>query len=125
MENPYVEFNLHLKHLIRCLKTSYPEIKELYIMYGLYKIMKTVNKKMPQKYFHKLVADKYSNDIINKNFDIFMSDEFDDPDVTYILIPLKLKFNLLSNDEKNIIWEHLIVLLSLNKRCIESKNLII
>jgi hypothetical protein len=119
MEDVYKEFNHCLKTFMRELMSGFPDVRELKIMFGLYKVMKTMSKKMPQRYFHQLIAEKHSSDIINKNYSYFLSDEFDDKDVSYILKPIKNSFAELDNHNKDIIWKHMIVLLSYNKRCIE------
>jgi hypothetical protein len=117
MSDAYKDFNHVLKTFIRDLQSSYPDIKELSLMMGLYKIMKTMNRKMPQKYYHKLVAEKYSDYIIKKNFDFFLSDEFDDKEISYILKPLKNKFINLPINEQEMIWKHSVVLLSFSNKC--------
>jgi hypothetical protein len=96
----------------------YPNILELKLMFSLYKMMKTVNKKAPQKYFHSLV-DGHGNELINKNFDYFLSDEFSEAQVNKILVPLKQHFLKLDEETKDMIWKHLIVLYHLSLQCEE------
>ena len=115
----YKEFNHALKTLLRELIAAYPMVKELKPMLLLYKVMKTVNRKMPQKYFHQLIAEHHYNNIISKNYDFFISDDFNDKEVSYIMSPLKNIFKTLTEDERTIIWEHMILLLSCNNKCIK------
>lgn len=117
MTSVYKEFNHTLKTFIREMIYRFPEVNELKLILGLYKMMKTINKKSPQKYFHMLIAEKHSNDIIKKNYEYFLSEEFDDKEISYLLKPMKEKFKTITDEEKEIIWKHMIILLACNKNC--------
>ena len=121
-QDVWIEFNYVLKTFMRSLKETYPHMKEFGIMLGLYKIMKTLNKKTPQRYFQELIAEKYYDDLINKNFDVFLSDNFDDKDLSYLVKPLKIQFKKLNEEEREVIWKHIIVLLACNKNCLNSSK---
>ncbi len=106
---------------MRELMKLFPDIMELKLMFGLYKMMKTVNKKGPQKYFHELV-DSHASELLAKNIDYFLSKEFDDATVTKILTPLKSEFFKLDEENKDTIWKHIIYLYQLSMIC-EDKSI--
>lgn len=120
-EDKYKVFNHALKHFMRELMKLFPNMIELKLMFTLYKFMKTVNRKSPQQYFHELV-DVHSNELLSKNFDYFMSKEFDDAQVTKILTALKKEFVLLDDHNKDVIWQHVVTLYYLSIKC-ENKTL--
>lgn len=113
----YKDFNRATKLFIRELIANFPHIKEFKKMHLLYKIMKTVSKKSPSKYFYNMVVKDYADDLMNKNFDVFLSDEFDDPTVEAgIFATLKNEFRNLDDANRDAIWMHLVLLVTLCKK---------
>lgn len=112
----YKDFNSSLKFFMRELIKLFPNMIELKLMLGLYKMMKSVNKKAPQQYFHELV-DAHSKELLSKDFAYFLSKDFDDPTVTKILVPMKQEFIVLDDANKDMIWKHMIVLYHKSMKC--------
>lgn len=123
LNDVYKEFNHTLKTLLRELMKRFDYIKEFKIMFTLYKVMKTFSKKSPQQYFNTLLAEKYSSEIMKKNYDFFLSDAFDDAETSYIIKPIKVEFAKISDEDREMIWRHMVLLLACNKNCLlEKKN---
>jgi len=95
---------------------QFPHIIELKLMFGLYKMMKTVNKKAPQQYFHTLV-DAHIKELLTKDFTYFLSDDFNDPQVAHILTKFKSEFRKADDETKDMIWRHLVVLYHNSTKC--------
>jgi hypothetical protein len=112
----YKTFNTSLKFFMRELINLRPDLKELKLMFSLYKVMKTFSKKSPQKYFHSLV-NPHSKELLARDFEYFLSDDFNDPEVDKILPVIKEEFILLNDDNKDMVWKHLVVLYKLSLDC--------
>jgi hypothetical protein len=120
----YKEFNHNLKFFMRELMKVFPQVSEIKLMFALYKLMKTVNKKSPQQYFHSLV-DVHSKELLLKDINYFLSKDFDDPQVTKILEPLKREYVLLDVENQDMIWKHLVVLYHMSIKCEEKSSHVI
>lgn len=113
----YKNFNKSLKFFMRELMSMYPNMPELKLMFSFYKIMKTVSKKSPQKYFYEMISPHH-NELINKNLGFFMSDDIvEDPVVKKMLGPLREEYLRMSQDNKDMIYNHIVVLYKLSLIC--------
>lgn len=112
----YKTFNKSLKFFMRELINLRPDLKELKLMFSLYKVMKTLSKKSPQKYFHSLV-NPHSKELLDRNFEYFLSDDFNDPEIENMLPIIKQEFINLDDINKDMVWKHLVVLYKLSLDC--------
>lgn len=113
----YKNFNKALKFFMRELISMYPHMPELKLMFSFYKIMKTVSKKAPQKYFQELVAPHHT-DLVNKNLECFMREDIvEDPTIRKMLGPLKQEYHKMNQENKDMIYNHIIVLYKLSLIC--------
>lgn len=119
----YKQFNKAVKNLMKYLIEIKPKNNETRMMYQFYKFMKALNRKSPHNYFNRLVAGKHTQEILTGDFHYFLSDEFDDPDaqLSSIINSFKKEFASLSDDERQMIWNHLIVLIKYNDDCLKYK----
>lgn len=115
----YKDFNKALKTFIREMMVVYPEVKELKMMIAMYKVIKTISYKRPQRIFNSFVAEKYSQNIIDGDFDVFLQESFTYDGFNDICDGLKKAFKEVDEQNKKIIRDHLLVLLCLNKKCLE------
>jgi len=99
---------------------KFPEVKELNMLLMMYKFLKTVNKKRPQVVFNTLVAEKYSQDIIQGNIDVFLSDSFSFGNQE-MWNGLKNKFKDVDPESRQAIHNYLLALLACNKKCLDIK----
>lgn len=118
MEAPdcYREFNKALKFFMRELMRLHPDVCELKLMFSLYKMMKTVNRKSPQRYFQELI-EPHADDLLKNNVSYFLSNDFDDPASSRIISKLKQEYQLMSEENKETVWKHMIVLYHLSVKC--------
>jgi len=87
-------------------------------MHLLYKICKTISKRIPAKYYHDMVVRDHEQALLNKNFDVFLGDNFDDPTLDPGMLPvLKKEFHKLDDTQREFVWQNLVHLLYLCKRC--------
>lgn len=113
----YINFNKALKFFMRELISMYPTMPELKLMFSLYKVMKTVSKKTPQKYFHEAIAPHHS-ELLNKNLEFLMKEElFDDPAVKKMIGPLRDEYEKMSKENKDMIYNHIVFLYKLSLIC--------
>lgn len=113
----YKNFNKALKFFMRELMSMYPNMPELKLMFSFYKVMKTVNKKAPEKYFYDLVAP-YHNDLLKKNLECFMKEDIvEDPTIKKMLGPLKEEYQKMKPENKDMIYNHIILLYKLSLIC--------
>lgn len=113
----YKNFNKALKFFIRELIALYPNMPELKLMFSFFKVMKTVSKKSPQKHFHDLISPHHT-DLLNKKLDVFMNEDIvDDPVIKKMLIPLREEYIIMSQENKDMIYNHVILLYKLSLIC--------
>lgn len=112
----YREFNKALKFFMRELMKIHPDVGELKLMFSLYKVMKTVNRKSPQRYFQELI-EPHADDLIKKNVNYFLSSDFDDPASSKIISRFKKEYVLMSDENKETVWKHMVVLYHLSLKC--------
>lgn len=120
-------FNNALKDLIFDLITVYPDDSTLKTMNIVYKMMKKINRNLPQKKFNEYFASKYDKVLQEKNDNIVESLRIDmlkntDTDVISNMIRqiqenLFNKWYSMSDQHKEIMWEHVGILLRINKIC--------
>ena len=115
MDN-YKEFNTALKFFIRECTRIYPHISELKLLMPLYKVMKTMNKKLPMKYYKELM-DPHTKNLLNKDLEFFLNYNYEDPTVIRIVNALKAELHRTSEENKDMIWRHLIVLYKYTRQC--------
>jgi hypothetical protein len=114
--NHYKEFNSSFKFFVRDLIRVYPDVLELKLMLSFYKVMKTVNKKAPQKYFSSWAGDN-AQEIINKNWDFFFNKPYDDTQIQKFVDIFRKLHNAMDEENKDMIWKHLLVLLKVSQKC--------
>jgi len=121
-KNVYKEFNKYSKNFIRELIKNFDHISEFKIMFGLYKILKTFNKKLPYKYFNLYIAIDFKSHIVTRDESFFMSDGFKPRAYTEFVDIIKREWVLLDNANKNALWDHLNLLIYLSDKCSEYRK---
>ena len=124
MGDAYKDFNSAAKYFIRDLMTSYPEFPEFKTLFTIYKIVKSINKKAPQRYLRDLVLERCKVQIMQEDDSLFDAGVID---INELPLPVKLlltDFNnikeiwtSLEEKDKSAIWKHLKVLTILSIRC--------
>lgn len=122
--NKYKIFNLALKKLIKELIVTFPDNKEFKIFLVIYKLLKTINKETPHKYFKEFILSKYRDYLLNED-DSFLHQEIVNPDKVPISVLLVLnelqEFNnnweKIDQENKKIIWSHVRMLIELSDLC--------
>lgn len=113
----YKNFNKSLKFFMRELMSLYPNMGELKLLFSFYKVMKTVSKKSPQKYFHEVIYPHHAK-LLNKNIEFLMNEDlFEDPSIKKMVMPLKEEYLRMTQQNKDMIYNHIIVLYKLSLIC--------
>ncbi len=116
----YKDFNHSAKMFIRELITIYPDIQELKIVHTMYKLSKTLSYKRPQRVFQSTVGDTFAQDIIDGNFEPLFSGNFAEYLGQDTVDNLIVRFKTDVDDyNKEMIRQHLLVLLAKSKKCKE------
>ena len=105
----YKDFNKTLKIFFKSLIIVFPNVSELKTMLGLYKVMKTISKKAPKKYFKELIC-VHETDIRNRNYNIhekFKCENY----LSNIMEPLKNAWISIDLNNKNKIMDDILVLI--------------
>jgi hypothetical protein len=118
----YKEFNRTVKTFLREMIQVFPEVRELRMALMLYKLMKTISVKRPQKIFNELIAANHSKDIIDGNFDVFLTDNFTYPEAHDVCEGLKKAFKEVDDSNRKVIHDYLLALLACNKKCLQLKQ---
>ena len=122
--NKYKVFNLALKKLIKELIVTFPENKEFKIFLVIYKLLKTINKETPQKYFKEFILSNYRENLLNED-DSFLNQEIINPDKVPISVLLLLKelqefndnWSKIDQNNKKIIWSHIKIIIEVSDMC--------
>lgn len=126
MASPYKAFNHQLKTFFRECDKTFPELVCFKIMLGAYKLLKSMNKKLPQKYWQNLVMLKHGDSIRSRSDASFFDPNFAPPAIYSSMVDsMKNTWILLDAQTKNTIFDHMQVLVAINDKCIEyriSKN---
>ena len=114
----YVTFNKAFKNFIRCSIEAFPDMKELKIVLITYKMLKTLSKKQPCKLFTTMTSSCHDA-IFMKDENYFMMNGVNCPEATLSSMSpaIQKKWMSLDNANKDIIWQHLQVLVALSKKC--------
>lgn len=116
------EFNRHCKKFLKELQESFPHLTVLKLMYASFYVFKKMNKKLPHKVFQNYLVKHYEKQIRARDNDFFTRPEFDIPLWSSWIKDLKQTFVTLDDDNRKAIWDHIHVLLVLNKRCLEYRK---
>lgn len=127
MSAPYKEFNKYAKDFLRELDRVYVNEWCFKFMLQCYKLIKSMKKSLPHKYFQQMVNIPHGPHLRNRD-DSSIFDEAYKPPALYANLVQRLKelWRNLDETTKATIWNHLHVLLVLNDKCIEyrtSKNM--
>lgn len=121
-------FNTAVKDIINDFITVYPDDTSLKAMRIVYKTLKKINRKLPQESFHNYIVSKYEKEIVNRNDEYIIKSLRDDiannPSSDVITNMMRqvqetifTKWNMMSQDQKHTIWQHMDLLLKINKVC--------
>lgn len=126
MNSPYKEFNAHVKEFVRELDRTFDVWCFKFMMAG-YKMLKSMHKSLPHKYFQEFVYLPHGKGIKQCDETSFFDPAYQPPPLYNNMVEsLKGIWKGLDDQTKQTIWKHLNVLCILNERCIEyrkSKNM--
>lgn len=121
----YIAFNKALKFFIRCSIESFPHMKELKMLLVTYKTLKTISKKKPCKIFLQILTEDFHKAIMDKDESFFMTHQVECQDIIgYLKNAVHREWSLMSEEDKDKIWQHLQVLLILSKKAENLKHAI-
>lgn len=120
MASPYSEFNKHVKEFLRELEKSF-DIWCFSFMIAGYKMLKSVHKSLPHKYFQEYVYIPHASSIRNHCDKSMLEYQ---PPILYanLVQALQEVWKQQTQETKDTIWAHLDVLIVLNERCIEYRR---
>lgn len=118
-------FNLKFSEFLEDLVASYPDETDLQAMHNMLAwTVKMMGPNVPQEMFNLCVAIPYGDKISAKNESFFLEEcEYDTryADIN-IINKLKAKWKNLSNDNREIVWKYMHVLMLLNTKCMEKQK---
>lgn len=116
---PYKEFNKVIKEFFRALQAEFPHVPDAKKPIFYYKILKTLNKRQPQKRFQQTLAP-YSLQVLQKDEGFFLT-SFKDEAVDDVMDSTRQVWRTMTNQQKEMVWGYLIQLLQLSYACEEHK----
>jgi hypothetical protein len=122
--NPYKRFNSTIKEFIRELISIFPDQKIFRTFLLIYKIVKSISKKTPQKMCKQYIIANNRNDILNENDTFITRLNFEDESMP-LAVKLVLKdtigfyeiWKTIDEENKKIIWIHMKVIIALSDKC--------
>lgn len=118
---PYKNFNKALKEFFRELPVMLPHCPEAKKPILYYKMLKTLNKRQPQKRF-QLILGPYTAFILQKDDSVFMSPTFNSEAVGDIMGTIRTEWQRMTSDQKERIWTVLNQLVQLSYLCEVQRN---
>jgi hypothetical protein len=97
-----IAFNKALKGMIKDLIGTYPDCSQFKVCLVIYKMVKTINKKLPGKYYKSLFVDNYRQHILARD-DSFLSLDI----LTNSDLPLNIKILVKQLDGVYDIWRNM------------------
>jgi len=120
MMPPHSLFNKKFEEFLNDLVATYPEETDLRAMRSMLEwTIKAMGPKVPQEMFDSCVAVPYGDKIIARNESFFLEECPYDTRYADINIvnKLKAKWKVLSDENKEVVWKYLLVLMVLNSKC--------
>lgn len=118
----YKDFYKYMKTFLKELIAAFPHIGEIKIILASCTISKKLNKKLPHKLFNKYIAAHYEKQIVERDEDYFLSDEFKFSFWETIEKVIKRELKSLDDVNKRVIWDHLQCLIVLNRKCLDYRR---
>ena len=119
-DEPYVRFNKHLKTFFRECDNTFPDLVCFKVMMAIYKILKSMSKALPQKFFQELFVLHHGDGFKQRKDDSVFDPKYTAPPLYASMIEtMKARWIALDKYTKDTIYDHLIVLMALSDRCIE------
>lgn len=115
--DPYKVFNKTSKEFIKDLIKSYPDVKNLKLIYLAFKVCKKMSKKAPCKFFDTIIQP-YKTQILNKDDSFINREDFN----VIFLSNIKNVVKNISEENKEHIWTYLHLLIKLMEQC-DTKNI--
>lgn len=123
----YECFNNKLDEFLKDLTNTFPDLKDIKLLRNGVNIAKVADIKLPQQVFDQTVALKYEKQILEKDENFFMNEDYTEVlsthGVDFNLVPqLKEVWTSLDESNKDAVWKYMQVLVLLNKKCITAKR---
>jgi hypothetical protein len=116
-----------LDEFLKDLTNTFPDLKDIKLLRNGVNIAKVADMKLPQQVFDQTVALKYEKQILEKDENFFMNEDYTEVlsthGVDFNLVPqLKEVWTSLDESNKDAVWKYMQVLVLLNKKCITAKR---
>jgi uncharacterized protein YpbB len=112
---PYKDFNQILKQLFREIQAMFPNVPEAKKPIMYYKLLKTINKRQPQKRFQQMLGP-YIQYIADKNESFFLT-SFSDDGVADMMGTIRQLWTALNTEQKDRMWQYMQTLVHLSYVC--------
>jgi hypothetical protein len=116
---PYKDFNHVIKEFFRALQAQFPHIPDAKKPIMYYKILKTFNKRQPQKRFHQIIGP-YAMHVMQKDEAFFLT-SFADDGVADVMESARQVWGTITQEQKDMVWGYLVRLLQLSFACEQHK----
>lgn len=117
---PYKDFNQVIKEFFRALQTEFPHVPDVKKPLLYYKILKTFNKRQPQKRFQQIIGP-YALQVLQKDETFFLT-TFSGEGVEDVMDSTRATWITMSNEQKEMVWNYLTRLLQLSYACEQHKQ---
>lgn len=124
--DPWLLFNRKLEEFASDLATTYADVKDFKMLKNSIRLAVMMTPKVPQAIFHQYVYIPYEKQIIDKDEAFFMAEDYDEKLASVhaninldIVQKIKTIWKSLAEDQKDIIWKYMQVLVVLNRRCLQ------
>jgi hypothetical protein len=104
------------------LSTAFPHIGFVKFMSASFYLLKKMNKRYPHRIFDKYLGSPYEKQLLDRNEAFFVDPAFNIAYWDNYINNIKEVWKTLDQTNKNVVWDHLTVLVALNRKCLEYKR---
>lgn len=115
MTKTFAMFNNSLMDFLKDLQPLLSHLSEFGMIFNSVKFLSKVEPEKNQQVFNQYIASVYSDKILDKNESFFMDESYDAN--AQLVNLLKTMWGKLNEQDREMVWQHLHVLLVLNRRC--------
>lgn len=123
----FESFNSKLGEFLAELARTFPEVQDLRLLKSSFTLMRSLSERTPQKMFDSLVAAPFGDRINRRDESFFLAYDYAEivkgipgaerQQSMDIIGKIKSIWHTLNDDNKDVIWKYLAVLMFLNSKC--------
>ena len=114
--NYYATFNTRLVEFLEDLRGVMGDVPDYNSLVTVVKTLSRMNERQNARLFIQYVSEPYKNEILDRNEAFFVTHDYTEANAGDIVQLLKGVWNKLAQEDKDMIWEHLNLLVIITQK---------